>query len=374
MMHGNQPFIAVAEPEIGKEELAYVTDAVESGWVSSLGKYIPMFEESFAEFCGSRFGVASSNGTTALHLALLAVGVGPGDEVIVPTLTFVATANAVTYTGARPVFVDSEPVTWNLDPSLIEAKITSKTKAIIPVHLYGHPAEMDSILEIAHRHRLFVIEDAAEAHGATYKDQRVGSLGHIGCFSFYGNKMVTTGEGGMSVTDDEALAEKMRDLRDHGMSKQRRYWHPIIGYNYRMTNIQAALGVAQMERIDSMIARKRCIARWYNASLGKIQGITLPPEEPWGETVYWLYSVLIEDGFGVGRDEVMARLKAVGIDSRPFFYPMHVLPPYYFNEQQFPVAEALSRKGISLPSGVTLREDQIERICSEIYHIRADTK
>ena len=238
--------LPIAEPSLGEKELSYVTECILTGWVSSAGKFVTRFEEIFAEFCGTQHAITTSSGTTALHLALLALGIGPGDEVIVPSLTFIATANAVTYTGASPVFIDSELETWNLDPNLIEEFITPRTKAIIPVHLYGHPVNMAAIVEIAQRHGLVVVEDAAEAHGAKYQGRRVGGIGDLGIFSFYGNKIVTTGEGGMVVTNRADLAEKIRILRGHGMSPERRYWHPVLGYNYRMTNLQAALGVAQM--------------------------------------------------------------------------------------------------------------------------------
>lgn len=354
--------IPVAEPQLGEQELAYVTECVKSGWISSLGKYIPMFEEGFSHYCGVKYGVATSNGTMALHLALVALGIGPGDEVLVPTLTFVATANSVRYTGANPVFVDSEPVTWNIDPAKIDEKITSRTKAIIPVHLYGHPVDMDPIMEISRKHGLKVIEDAAEAHGAQYKGRIVGGLGDMSCFSFYGNKIITTGEGGMLLTDNEQLAERARFLKDHAMSPERRYWHPEIGYNYRLTNLQAALGVAQLERIQEFVQKKRENAALYNSLLSNVHGLTLPPEAPWARSVYWMYSVLVEEDYPLSRDDLMSKLKEADIDSRPFFYPVHTMPPYK-GDEPCPVADSLSRKGINLPSASTLTERQIERIC-----------
>ena len=321
-------FLPVYEPLLAGKELEYVSDCITSGWISSLGKYIGQFENLFAQFIGTRHAVAVSNGTTALHLALATLGIGPGDEVILPSLTFVATANAVHYTGATPVFVDSELDTWNIDPAAIAGAITPRTKAIIPVHVYGHPANMQPILDLARQHDLWVIEDAAEAHGALYQGKRVGSLGHINAFSFYGNKIITTGEGGMLTTDDDALAEKVRFLRDHAMSPVKRYWHTEIGYNYRITNLQAAVGVAQMERIEEFIARKRWIAQTYNDGLRGVRGITLPPEASWAKSVYWMYSVLFTEEFPISRDEVGVRLKQQNIDSRRFFYPIHVMPPY----------------------------------------------
>lgn len=363
--------LPVAEPSLGEKELLYVTECILTGWVSSAGKFVTRFEEMFAEFCGTRYAVATSNGTMALHLALLSIGIGPGDEVIVPTLTFIATANAVTYTGARPVFVDSEPKTWNIDPNLIESVITSRTRAIIPVHLYGHPADMGPIIEIAARHNLAVIEDAAEAHGACYKGQRVGGIGDIGIFSFYGNKIITTGEGGMVVTNRADLAEKIRMLRDHGMSPERRYWHPVLGYNYRMTNIQAALGVAQMERVEIILAKKLLIAELYNNALCNIPGLILPPQEPWANNVYWLYSLLIDEGvFGLARDAVMAELRQVGIDTRPLFPPVHT-QPIYLTGQELPVSEYLSAHGLSLPSAVNLKQEDIIRVATGIGNLHS---
>jgi perosamine synthetase len=363
--------LPVAEPSLGEKELLYVTECVLTGWVSSAGKFVVRFEEMFAEFCGTRYAIATSNGTTALHLALLALDIGPGDEVIVPTLTFIATANAVTYTGACPVFVDSEPDTWNIDPNLIEEAITSRTKAIIPVHLYGHPANMDPILEIAARYGLAVIEDAAEAHGARYKGRRVGGIGDIGAFSFYGNKIITTGEGGMVVTNRADLAEKVRMLRDHGMSPERRYWHPVLGYNYRMTNLQAALGVAQMEKIDIILSTKQRIAQAYKERLREVPGITLPPEAPWAQNVYWLYSILVDaEIFGHTRDDLRTRLSEQGIETRPLFPPVHT-QPIYNRGQCLPVAERLAATGLSLPSAASLKFEDVARAAEAVIGLRA---
>jgi Predicted pyridoxal phosphate-dependent enzyme apparently involved in regulation of cell wall biogenesis len=362
-----QKNIPVSEPCLNGNEEKYLADCVQSGWVSSLGKYITTFEQNFADFCGVKHGVAVSNGTVALHLALAALGIGAGDEVITPTLSFIATANAVYYTNAKVVFADCEAETWNIDPAEIEKKITPHTKAIIPVHLYGHPANMDPILETAARHHLTVIEDAAEAHGAKYKGKRVGSLGKLGAFSFYGNKIITTGEGGIVVTDDDALAERMRFLRDHAMSAEKRYWHTEIGFNYRMTNLQAALGVAQMEQIDTFIARKRQIADRYSANLADLKNITLPPQADWAESVYWMYSILLNADFPLSRDEFLKQLKAAGVDNRPFFYPIHQMPPYVADTGRYPVADDLSRRGLNLPSAVTLTDAQVDSIC-EIIH------
>jgi len=357
--------IPVTEPNIGEKEREYVLDCINSGWISSIGKYIPLFEKKFSSFCGVSYGVATSNGTTALHLALVILGIGPRDEVIVPDFTFIATSNAVRYTGATPIFVDANKRDWNIDVDLIESKITARTKAIIPVHIYGHPVDMDPILDIAKRYRLYVIEDAAEAHGALYKGKKVGSLGNIGCFSFYGNKIITTGEGGMLITDDPVLAEKAMSLRDHGMSKEKRYWHPQMGYNYRMTNLQAAIGLAQMEQIDEIIKRKRGNASLYDLLLREVKGVILPPEEEWASSVYWLYSILVDESYGINRDELIVRLRGKGIDSRPFFYPNHLMPFYNINEK-FPVAEDISQRGLSLPSSAKLTVDQIKYIAEVI--------
>lgn len=365
-MPSEDRFLPVAEPSLQGNELAYVIDCVKSGWVSSLGEYIPRFEAEFAAFCGTRYGVAVSNGTAALHLALAVLGIGSGDEVILPTLTFIATANAVHYTGATPVFVDSEASTWNLDPQDVARRITPRTKAIIPVHLYGHPADMQPILDLARDKGIFVLEDAAEAHGALYRGKCVGSLGILNSFSFYGNKIITTGEGGILTTDDAMLAERARFLRDHAMSAEKRYWHPEVGYNYRMTNLQAALGVAQMENIEKFIARKRWMAQVYNQLLGDLPGIVLPPEASWATSVYWMYSILVTEVFPLSRDELQDRLRSQGIDSRPFFYPIHTLPAYRREDVAFPVAGCLSRQGINLPSGVNLSEEDLLRVAGAI--------
>ncbi len=356
MLYYRLRMIPVAEPVLGEKELMYVTDCIRSGWISSIGKYVNEFEEKFSKYCGSKYGVAVANGTVALHLALVALGVGKGDEVIIPDLTFVATANAVSYTGAKPVFIDIDKETWCIDVNQIKGKISKRTKAIIPVHLYGHPCDMDPIMEIAEGHGLRVIEDAAEAHGAEYKGKKVGSIGHVGCFSFYGNKIITTGEGGMCVTDDKELGERIQFLKDHGMSKKKRYWHDEVAFNYRMTNIQAAIGLAQLEKIDKFIELKRKNAFLYNELLMGTPAIVLPVEKEWAKNVYWMYSILVEN-----RDEVMEKLKENAVDSRPFFYPMHVLPPYKL-DGSFPVSEHISEKGLNLPSSVKLKEDEIKKV------------
>ena len=368
--------IPIAEPSLGEEELRNVIEAVKSGWISSKGKFIEEFEQEFAKYCGRKYGVATANGTVALHLALKAFGINKGAEVIVPDLTFVAVANTVTYCNAKPVFVDSHPDYWCINPEKIEEKITPKTKAIVPAHLYGHPCDMDAILDIAEDRGLYIIEDAAEAHGAEYKGKKVGSFGDISCFSFYGNKIITTGEGGMCLTNNEELAEKMRILRDHGMDPNKRYWYDVIGFNYRMTNLQAAVGVAQLKKLDEFVEKKRKIADWYSERIKELEEnglIKLHPEMPWAKCVYWMYSILVEDKFGMSRDDLMNRLEEKEIDTRPSFYPIHVLPPYK-SEERFSVAEELARKGINLPSGVTLTENEIEQIFESILILARKTK
>jgi perosamine synthetase len=368
MVYDKRIHFAVSQPLMGEKELVYVAECILTGWVSSVGKFVTRFEREFADYNQAKYAISTSNGTTALHLALLALGIGPGDEVIVPSLTFIATANAVAYTGATPIFADSTMETWNIDETAVENLLTPRTKAIIPVHLYGHPVNMDPILKIAQKFNLKVIEDAAEAHGATYKGSRVGGIGDIGIFSFYGNKIITTGEGGMVLTNDHVICEKIRLLRDHGMSQERRYWHPIIGYNYRMTNLQAALGVAQMEKIESILKRKKDIADEYSLGLKNIPGITLPPCQSWAENVYWLYSIIIDKHkFGLNRDELLDYLKKEGVETRPFFIPCHKQPCYDLN-LNLPVANFLSENGLSLPSSPQLTRDDIFKIVKLIQN------
>lgn len=364
-MSTQHAFIPVAEPLLAGNELKYVADCIQSGWISALGKYVTTFEEEFARYCGVQYGVATTSGTTALHLLAATLNLGPGDEVIMPSLTFVATANCIRYTGATPIFVDSEPHTWNLDPNKIVEAITPATKAIIAVHLYGHPADMDPLRAIADEYKLLLLEDAAEAHGACYKGRRVGGLSDAAIFSFYGNKIITTGEGGLIVTNNEAWAKRAFFLENQGRYSDNPYWHPELAFNYRMTNVQAAIGLAQFERIDEMVAIRRRNADHYSRRLAEIPGLTLPPEASWAKNVYWMYSVLIEDDFGLDRDELRLRLRQANIDSRPFFYPVHTLPMYQTG-QSLPVAEDLARKGLNLPSGATLTPEQIDYICDTL--------
>jgi perosamine synthetase len=364
----NKRWIPVASPSLSGNEKTYVMDCMESGWISSAGKYVEKFEAAFAEFCGTRHAISCCNGTAALHLSLLALGVRPGDEVIVPTLTFVATANAVTYCGARPVFVDSEAEAWTLDPALIEAKITPRTRAIIAVHLYGHPADMCALESIARRHKLFLIEDAAEAHGARYQGRSVGSLGDIAAFSFYGNKIIATGEGGMVVTDDDALARRAAQFRGQGQDFERRYWFPIIGYNYRMMNLPAAIGLAQLERVNWNLQRRSEIAAWYLEELRDVPGVTWQAEKEWAKHAHWLFSIILNDDVHADRDAVMAYLEKRGIETRPIFYPMHILPPYLelARNEAYPVAERLARRGLSLPTWAGLTREDVSFVCDAV--------
>src|ERR1700760_4622283 len=341
-------FIPISKPFIGVREKELVLNALESGWVSSIGKYIDEFEANFARYCGTEYALAVSNGTTGLHLALAALGLQPGDEVIVPDLTFVATANAVAYTGATPVLADIEADTLCIDAASVKALISPRTKAIIPVHLYGHPADMDALTEIADAHGLAIIEDAAEAHGAEYKGRRVGGLGKCGVFSFYGNKIITTGEGGMLTTNDADFFARAKRLRDHAMSPQRRYFHEERGFNYRITNLQAALGVAQLERIDDFLHRRSEIVGWYNAAIPTSDRVRLNRVANWAKSAFWMICLEV-DGFGeAGRDAFMQKLKARGIDTRPYFCTMASMPMY--QQKPLPVAARKAQTGLNLPS------------------------
>ena len=360
------PTIPVAQPVIGELEVRYVNEALEEGQVSSIGRFVSEFEERFAAVAEAEYGVATCNGTCALHLALLATGIGPGDEVIVPSLTFVATANAVRHAGAQPVFVDIHPHYWGMDPDQVSRMITPRTRAILPVHLYGHPVDMDPILDIAREHGLIVIEDAAEAHGAEYKGHSVGAIGTAGIFSFYGNKIMTTGEGGILVTNDPKVAQRARMLRDHGSDPEIRYWHPEIGYNYRMTNLQAALGLAQLEQLDAFLVRKRRIAEFYYETLHDIPGLNFQAREEWASPVDWMVSLIVEPTGGVDRDSLMRDLEVQGIETRPFFRPLHTLPPYQQAGATYPVAERVASQGLNLPSGVPLTDGELDRVAGAV--------
>lgn len=358
--------IYIAQPKLSGNERKYVLDCLDSNWISSNGKYIQAFEESFAQFCGVKHAVTSSNGTTALHLALVALDLKPGDEVIVPTVTYIATANAVRYCGAVPVFVDVCVNTMNIDPVEIKRKISPRTRGIIPVHLYGHPADMVAINSIAEENGLWVLEDAAEAHGAAVRGNTVGGLGTCATFSFFGNKIITTGEGGMITTDDDSLAEQLRLYRGQGMDPNRRYWFPVVGYNYRMTNIQAAIGLAQVEGIDKALSDRDVLAGWYNEALESMQDrIILPKQADWAKQVFWMYNIFLCDGDQHRRDAVMSHLDAMGIETRPVFYPMHILPPYE-EESSYPVADTWYQRGINLPTHQDLSKKDIARVANAL--------
>jgi perosamine synthetase len=366
----NNRFIPISIPSITEKEIAFVTDAVRSTWVSSIGAYIDRFENEFAAFCGAEYGVAVMNGTVAIQLALECLGIGPGDEVILPDLSFIATANAVLYVGATPVFVDIEPVTFCIDPAKIESKITGNTKVIMPVHLYGHPANMPDINAIAQRAGIFVVEDAAEAHGAKINGKPVGGWSDIATFSFYGNKNLTTGEGGMLVTSNKALMERAKYLRDHAMSKDRRYRHDEMGYNFRMTNLQAALGCAQMERSGDLLEKRKQIFRWYDAYLQDHSGIKLNITQEWAENAFWLVTAFFPGLNEAKRDRLMKLLKDEGIDSRPFFYPMSSMPYLMgHNTNDLQMTYHVSYRGINLPTYYDLTESDVLFICDTLLKV-----
>ncbi|WP_279306060.1 aminotransferase class I/II-fold pyridoxal phosphate-dependent enzyme, partial [Leptospira ellisii] len=354
--------IPVAAPQLDGNELAYVTECIRTSWISSQGKYVREFENIFKEKMKVAGALAVSNGTVALHLALAALGIREGDEVIVPNFTFAASVNAILYAGAVPVLADIDPKTWNLSAETIRPLLTERTKAIMPVHLYGHPCDMDPILKLAREKDLFVVEDCAEALGSKYKGNEVGSLGDAATFSFFGNKTITTGEGGMVLFRNPEFAERAAILRDHGMSKEKRYWHIEVGFNYRMTNLQAALGVAQMERLDYFVSRKRSIAEYYNSIMKDMIGITLPPEEVWAWNSYWLYTFLLPEG-NERRNTLTDRMNLDGIETRPVFYPIHIMPPYRnYIRRDLSVSESISGRGFSLPSSVNLTEEDMYRV------------
>jgi perosamine synthetase len=356
--------IPISKPSIEGKELEYVTDAIKSGWVSSLGKYIDMFEEKFSKYCNTKYAVATSNGTTALHLTLVSLGITEEDEVIIPNFTFVATASAIKYIGAKVITVDIEEDTLCISPEAIKKAITPKTKAIIPVHLYGHPANMIEINKIAKKYNLFVVEDAAEAHGAEQNGKKVGGLSDAGIFSFYGNKIITSGEGGMITTNNKELYKKLKYLRDHAMSKDKRYWHTEVGFNYRMTNLQAALGVAQFERINELLAKKKEIFKWYKDGLKDIPNIKLNYQKDGYKNIYWMMCIEINGYKEKERDELIDKLKEKGIDSRPFFYPVSDMPMY--DNCDTPITHKVYQRGLNLPSYFDLTKEQVEYICKEI--------
>ena len=355
--------IPVYQPDLSGNEKRYVNECLDTSWISSRGRFVSEFEERFAERVGVEHAASVSNGTVALHVALLALGLGPGDEVIVPTLTYIASVNAITYTGATPVFVDSVHDTWQIDPEDIVRHITPRTRAIMAVHLYGQACDMNAIMDIARQHRLFVVEDCAEGFGTEYHGRHVGTFGDISTFSFFGNKTITTGEGGMVVSPDKTLIERTRHLKGQGLAAHREYWHDVVGFNYRMTNIQAAIGLAQLERADGFIARKRAIAARYAEGLHGLP-VQVHREAPGTVHSYWMISVLVEHA--EHRERLRKHLADAGIETRPLFYPVHTMPMHSRNFRRHPVAEDLAWRGINLPSFPGLDDTQIAFIVKSI--------
>ena len=373
--------IPVNEPLLAGKELEYVTDCIKTGWISSTGKYINEFESGWSAYCGKKQGIAVSNGTTALDVAVHCLGLKPGDEVIMPSFTIISCALAVVNNKGTPVLVDSDPKLWTMDVDQVAEKITPKTKAIMPVHIYGHPVDMDPILDLAEDHNLSIIEDAAKAHGAEYHShhnntdswKRCGSFGTISCFSFYANKLITTGEGGMVLTDDDILAKKARAYRDLCFQPPRRFYHEHLGNQYRLTNMQAALGVAQMARISEIIAKKRWMAQEYTKRLKNVLNIQLPAEEPWAKSVYWMYAMVLSDSCGMDNTECAKRLFEKGVDTRPFFIGMHEQPALHklglFHHEKYPVAERIARQGFYLPSGLAITKEQIDAAADAVCEV-----
>ena len=367
----SEKFLPLSMPDITEHEIANVNEAVASTWISSTGHFLDDFERRFADACGVEHALAASSGTTALHLAVASLGAGPGDEVIVPTFTYIASANAVSYAGATPVFVDVDPQTWCLDPDHVSSLVTPRTVGIIAVHLYGHPADMDAISQIAARHGLWVIEDAAEATFGTYKGRTTGSIGDIGVFSFFGNKVLSSGEGGAVTTNNAHLANKMRLLRGQGMDPERRYYFPEIGFNYRLTNVAAALLCAQFDRREFLLSARHAIADAYRSTLDQIPGLTPQPIADWATWTPWLVSVLVDaEQFGIDRDGLMDALAQARIETRPFFIPMHALPPYAELAKRqgtaFPVADRLAASGINLPTFPAMGSSDVDRVSESI--------
>lgn len=361
--------IPLCVPEIRGNEWKYIKECLDTNWVSSAGAYVNRFERDFSEYLNVKKSVTTSNGTTALFLALKTLGIGEGDEVIVPSLTFISPVNTIKYVGAEPVFVDVTRDIYVMDVEKVEELITPKTRAIIPVHLYGHPVDMDRLMEIAKKYDIYVIEDATESLGSLYKNKHTGTIGDIGCFSFNGNKLITTGGGGMLVTNNEHLGDRAKFLSTQAkvVEENKAFSHTEIGYNMRMPNILAAMGCAQLENIDEYIKIKRENAAYYTKLLKGIKGITLPIEKEWANNVYWLYSIVIEDEYGISRDELIKILAENEIESRPFFMPIHEMPPYlHFKKGNLDITKELSRKGLNLPSSVGLIKEQIEKICQVI--------
>ena len=366
-MQGVETMIPLCIPEVKGNEWKYIKECLDTNWVSSVGSYVDKFENDFANYLSSTSAIVTMNGTAALELALRTLGIGEGDEVIVSSLTFISPVNAIRYVGAEPVFVDVCRDTWVMDADKIEDLITTKTKAIIPVHIYGHPVDMDKVMEIAKKHNLFVIEDATEGLGSIHKGKASGTIGHMGCFSFNGNKLITTGAGGMLVTNDEELSRKAKYLSTQTKTvlENGAFYHEEIGYNFRMPNVLAAMGCAQLENVDEYIKDKREHASIYNKLLKDIKGIRLPIEKEGCKNVYWLYSVIVEEEYYIDRDKLIKKLKDNGVDSRPFFMPVHKMPPYEdCRHGDMSVTDEIAMRGINLPSSVGIKTDDISFICN----------
>ena len=359
--------IPVYRPSLAGNEKKYVNECLDSTWISSKGKFVNEFEESFAQYIGIKHATSVSNGTVAIHLALVALGIGEGDEVIVPTLTYIASVNAISYTNATPVFVDSLQDSWQIDYNDVRKKITKKTKAIMAVHLYGHPCEMDTLVSICKEYGLFLIEDCAEAIGTKYKGKHVGTFGHISTFSFFGNKTITTGEGGMVVTNDETLFDRSTHFKGQGLAKSREYWHDVIGFNYRMTNICAAIGLAQLEQIEKILENKRRVASLYSTNLKDSSIVFHNPISDEVEHSFWMCSILANET--EEREEIRNSLKLNGVETRPLFFPVHTMPMYAKAFQSHPIAENLGWRGINLPSYPELANAEIEFICNKIKEV-----
>lgn len=368
--------IPVNEPLLGGRELEYVSECIRTGWISSAGRFIEAFEAGWAAYCDMPYGVAVSNGSVALEVAIGCLELEPGDEVIMPAFTIISCAQAVVGRGAVPVLVDADPRTWCMDVDQVAAKITPRTRAIMPVHIYGHPTDMAPLWALAEQHGLAIVEDAAEAHGATYRGRRCGGLGDLSCFSFYANKIITTGEGGMVLARDARLAERARSLRNLCFRPERRFYHTELGNNFRLTNLQAAVGLAQLEQIDELVARKRRMGRRYTELLAGIPGITLPVEEPWATNVYWMYGLVLDEAAGPDAVEFARRLKARGVETRPFFLGMHEQPALWdrglFRGERYPVAERIARQGLYLPSGLTLTDEQMVAVARAVRECLAE--
>jgi perosamine synthetase len=362
--------IPVNAPLLTENDYTAVIDALRSGWISGAGPHIEAFESRWAAYCGRKHGIAVANGTVALQVAVNLLDLEPGDEVIMPTFTIISCALPVVLAQAVPVLVDSDPRSWTMDVDQVEARITRRTRAIMVVHIYGHPVDMDPVLALADRYGLHVVEDAAEAHGAEYRGRRIGSFGTASCFSFYANKLITTGEGGMVLVDDDALADRARRLRNLGFQPGRRFVHTELGFNFRMTNLQAALGLEQVDRMDAIVGRKRRMGKAYTECLSEIAGLELQVQQPWAKSVYWMFGMLVSEQSGLDAQEFARRLAEVGIETRPFFVGMHAQPVFRdrgaFAGESYPVADRLARQGLYVPSGLALSEPDIEQVCAAI--------